>query len=863
MQNSFSSSQFLELFNLSFFNQDESVRAQNESYLTNYMNEKPEEFVDQCCKCFSNSLHPTHLRKTISTVLKLAIKPSKENRSMSIWPRLSMTSKELIKETGLVNLVDSDKIIKNTAASLVADVFILDCMGNREWVDLLGLISENLNHEDSSIQQSALLTIGYICEELHSEQINNLKDEEIDSMTCGICLKLKSYDENTLTALKALEFSLNFLTESLKQEALADYIMNLVTGKLIESFERKDIKILKQTIIVMSELTKILFINFEKYFEFIFLKLMDCYSLSDSSTTIALNEYFFFIIEEEKKYNHFPYTTNRSNQLTEKCIESLLKILEGELKNIDLDEVPEIILSCSLLMVSLNTKYFTETQQDLFNFVSVYIIKPDETSIISALCALEAIIAVPCQKEIQSLVMNVFNGLVSYLDHNKPRVRLGSIRVLSQISKNYSICFFENNDNINNFIHALIKNFEISSSSNQIKYHLCDLLEELIKGIKTLHQSQYSILTENKNNILIKLITEADNTRDIHYIDKIFSATMKILSTLCFENDLCDWFNNLWSKFSDKTQRAMTDENEMYLSSISINLNVILQRMIFNGIRFPLEISPTERTNQIFETVFNALNKSKDILNEPLHFLTSYIELEPEHSVVHMETFLSNYLKKALENKNIEDLFISGINCVGDLLKIYQNDMKGFVSGYIDLFFDCLEDMNSSQTLKTHIFFVLSDISSHCSSIIICQIERLFGLVDNAFQAVFLLQQSPENESKIYANNLKTILSELMLCIIHGVFFIEENSHKYNQIKAFFPKVINFIQLTTQEHLNPTIDYMRDLLMLIYDYTSNDPASMYDESPIAMKLHQILLGHQNHEGVENILQTKKEIAKLR
>jgi hypothetical protein len=827
------------------------------------MNQKPEEFVNQCCNSFSNSSISVNLRKTISTVLKLAIKPSKENRQMSIWSRLPMESKEFIKETGLMNLVDSDQVIKNTAASLVADVFILDCLGKREWVELLGLISENLNHENSSIQQSALLTIGYICEELHQEKINNLTDAEIDSMTCGICLKLKTYDENTLTALKALEFSLNFLTESLKQEALADYIMNLVTGKLIESFERNDIEVLKQAIIVMRELTKILFLKFEKYFEFIFGKLVDCYSLSDPTTIIALNEYFLFIIEKEKEYNHFPYTSNKANQLTEKIIESLLKILQEELKTVDIDEVPEIILSSNLLMNSLNTKYFEETQQNLFNFVSAYIIKQDETSIISALCALEAIIAVPSQKEIQSLVMTVFGGLVSFLDHNKPRVRLGAIRVLSQISENYIVCFFEDNNNINSFIQAFIKNFEVSSSNNQIKYNLCQLLEEIIKGIKNLHQSQYTTLTENKDIILIKLITEADNTRDLHFIDKTYSATMKIFSDLCFGNDFCVWFDNLWSKFTDRAQRAKTEENEMYLNSISVNLNVILQKMISYDIKFPSEVSSIARTEQIFETVFNVLDKYNCTLNEPLHSLSSYTELEPEHSITHMEKFLSVYLKKALESRNIEGLFISGINCVGDLLKIYQNEMKGFVSSYIDLFFNCLEDVNSSQDLQINIFYVLSDISSHCSSIIIYQIERLLTLVENAFEAVFVLQQSPDSDSKNYVNKLKSILSELMLCIVHGVFFIEENSHKYNQIKSFFPKVLNFIQLTTQEHLNPTIDYMRDLLMLIYDYTSNDPNSMYDESPIAVKLHQILLNHRDYDSVEIVLQTKKEVAKFR
>ena len=239
---------FLNFIQLAFFDPNQEIRKAHEQSLMLLMQNSPDNFVNFCVSFFNKTNIDISLRRTISTILKLAIKPTIGNEALSVWQKISDQTKISIQECGLMNLIDDDENIRNAAASLVADAFVCDCLFEKKWVDLLSNLSSNLNHEDPSIQKSSILTLGYICEVLHQQKITCLSNEQIDALITGVCLGLKNYDHKTLTALRALENSMNFLVESVKKETVSDFIMNLLVTILIQANDNKNEPIIRQCI---------------------------------------------------------------------------------------------------------------------------------------------------------------------------------------------------------------------------------------------------------------------------------------------------------------------------------------------------------------------------------------------------------------------------------------------------------------------------------------------------------------------------------------------------------------------------------------------------------------------------------------
>ena len=810
---------FLDIINTSFFDRSQENRSMSEHKLTQFMSNSPDHFVLLCTQFFSDSRTPLNLRKTIATVLKLAVKPLAENRQLSIWTKIQPENKLKIQECGLINLMDEDNLIKAASASLVADVFALDCLSDRQWIGLLPSLSNNLEHKDPAVQKSAIMTLGYICEVLHEENINVLSQKELDCMTTGICKKLTNYDENTLTALKSLEFSLNYLSESLRQEGLADFIMNLITNVLILSIEKQDCAVMRQVVNVMGELTKILFLVFKKYSNFVFDKLIECYNSKDKDTIISLNEYFMSLIKLEEANNQFIYSEALANRLLEKCIESMLHLLSNEFSYCEEEDIPELQISCIYLMSSINTHYIDFTIENLYNFIKAYIEKKDILSRVIALTVLNSIISVPGDLRISNIISEVFFGLAAYLNETSIRVKISSSNVLRKIAKYYPKLFM-NEKFFTRIFQVIMDELDSNSQRHKMIESLIFLIDELCENFHKLDDKEQNLLQANEDILLISLLNSLNtNGCEMYFIDRIFSTTMKIFQTMIPPENLSKWFEYLWNLFLNRKSSIQVEENLFYVNCVFINLNVITQFMIENEQDFNVDLDKKkDLINHLFESVFELFEIKKEIIDEPLLFLSTLIDKEKKLVEIYIPTFIEKYISHALRDISYTNLFVSGLSCMGELIKSYKDKMAMYIKSWVPKFLQYLNDASISKDMKIRLFFVISDIIGHCPSVILPYLEDIIILLKSAFDAVLTLQKNPDSESRQYSDGLKLTLIELISCAIHGILYQERLFPEQEIIKEFFPQVVTFIEMTTTTEVNPSVEYIINCLYAIYDF---------------------------------------------
>ena len=140
-------------------------------------------------------------------------------------------------------------------------------------------------------------------------------------------------------------------------------------------------------------------------------------------------------------------------------------------------------------------------------------------------------------------------------------------------------------------------------------------------------------------------------------------------------DNLTKWFIFFWESFQNLKQSINNELARAKIDSIFINLNIIVQTTILHNKKLILGDDHDNKLKFIFEDILNVFQGLNEILPELLIFLVSMIELEHQIYQPFIETFIKEYLGRAINQKTHPKLFQIGITCMGNLVKIYRELM--------------------------------------------------------------------------------------------------------------------------------------------------------------------------------------------
>ena len=334
---------------------------------------------------------------------------------------------------------------------------------------------------------------------------------------------------------------------------------------------------------------------------------------------------------------------------------------------------------------------------------------------------------------------------------------------------------------------------------------------------------------------------------------------MVIFNKIVPDTDLAKWFNTLWEMFREISNKNSLQEDIVFLiESLFINLNVIVQKMICSSINFEID-SKSQLVNEVFSAILTMFHKYGEPMIEPMLFLTSFIEKESDLAVEHMDTFLGDIINRIILIPPYPDLFKAAITCIGTLVKIFNIRLENFASNIIPSLINALENSETNKDIKITIFFTISDIAAHCPLIIFNYITNIIKIIKLAFDAVISLQNEMDPESIEYCGTLKDTLIELILCLVHGI-YLDSRTYPHQQVlKDFLPDIIQFGEMTTNEHLKPQINYIRDFLMLLCDFTINNKQSDIHNEDLFKRLMAQLKPFKSNTEVAEVLDVARSI----
>ncbi|GMN31426.1 hypothetical protein TIFTF001_003239 [Ficus carica] len=209
---------------------DGTVRKHAEESLQQFQEQNLPSFLLSLAGELANDEKPAESRKLAGLILKNALDAKEHNRKLELmqrWLSLDQTVKAQIKAFLLKTLTSPALDARSTASQVIAKVAGIE-LPHKRWPELIESLLSNTHLVAAHTKQATLETLGYICEEVSSEVI---EQSEVNKVLTAVVQGMNASESNNdvrLAATRALYNALGFAQANFSNDMERDYIMRVV-----------------------------------------------------------------------------------------------------------------------------------------------------------------------------------------------------------------------------------------------------------------------------------------------------------------------------------------------------------------------------------------------------------------------------------------------------------------------------------------------------------------------------------------------------------------------------------------------------------------------------------------------------------
>ncbi|KAG2410893.1 Importin subunit beta-1 [Vigna angularis] len=209
---------------------DGALRKQAEENLKQFQEQNLPSFLFSLAGELANDDKPAESRKLAGLILKNALDAKEQHRKIEFvqrWLALDPTLKAQIKAFLLRTLSSPSLDARSTASQVIAKVAGIE-LPHKQWPELIGSLLSNVHQLPAPTRQATLETLGYICEEVSPDVVDQ---EHVNKILTAVVQGMNSTEENNdvrLAAIKALYNALGFAQANFSNDMERDYIMRIV-----------------------------------------------------------------------------------------------------------------------------------------------------------------------------------------------------------------------------------------------------------------------------------------------------------------------------------------------------------------------------------------------------------------------------------------------------------------------------------------------------------------------------------------------------------------------------------------------------------------------------------------------------------
>jgi importin subunit beta-1 len=208
---------------------DREVRAGAEKQLAAAEQHNLPSFLHALCLELASADKNPHSRRLAGLILKNALDAKDETRKqqrIQQWLALDAAAKAQIKAGVVKTLADSVKEARHTAAQVLAKIAVIE-LPRDQWPDLIESLMNHMMLQDNNLKESTLEALGYICEEIEPQVIQEKSNQILTAVVQGMRKEEPSADVR-VAGTTALLNALEFVKANFEKEAERNYILTVV-----------------------------------------------------------------------------------------------------------------------------------------------------------------------------------------------------------------------------------------------------------------------------------------------------------------------------------------------------------------------------------------------------------------------------------------------------------------------------------------------------------------------------------------------------------------------------------------------------------------------------------------------------------
>ncbi|EYU19659.1 hypothetical protein ABFS82_06G099600 [Erythranthe guttata] len=209
---------------------DSTVRKHAEETLKQFQEQNLPGFLLSLSGELANEEKPVESRKLAGLILKNALDAKEQHRKYELvqrWLSLDVALKSQIKACLLQTLSSTASDARSTASQVIAKVAGIE-LPQKQWPELILSLLSNIHQVPPHVKQATLETLGYLCEEVVPEVVDQDQVNKIlTAVVQGMNANEGSIDVR-LAATRALYNALGFAQANFSNDMERDYIMRVV-----------------------------------------------------------------------------------------------------------------------------------------------------------------------------------------------------------------------------------------------------------------------------------------------------------------------------------------------------------------------------------------------------------------------------------------------------------------------------------------------------------------------------------------------------------------------------------------------------------------------------------------------------------
>lgn len=847
---------YLDIINKCLQNNNE-IRNEGEKQIKQLLKTNFGEALLNCSLILMGEDLDLKSRQMGSNILKNSIR---NQESIQDWELLPYELKEQIKINVLSCLGSSNHLIHKSAASSVSAIAKID-LPRGEWNSLIKTLSSAAQHTDINFQLTAITTLGYISQEISSQDIS-FEERQLIINTIIPAMNNSQNQALLLQSIKSLTFLIDYLYENMKN----DEFRKCLFSKLFEYIKSSDEELALSSFQCLIDICRV-------YYDDIFLEfdIIAKFTLSymrDTNEKLGIQAIIFWmaISDEELARINVKRNMNKKPKLLRQYCQMYKDNLWNEIKLILLNrdiqkEVKDEdtkYKSVANLIDNLSRCIDKEIIDKVFSFMSECFVSDDNNKNNIAIYAFTAILETCYEEEIKKVIPHSIPKMIELIKKDNQELQYTIALCLVKMCEFHADCFMKSE-----LFNALIGMIKLNLHLTQrVVLQLVCSIHYLSKNIKALSYADINPFTPFLSELLPILLTLAYTPNAYNKTDNVALYSFLAIGTLIEQSSPCDqkvileFFASIYEAFQKSLDKSTFNNNEEMRNDYQGYLASIISAYTTNNL---INISK-EQGELLYNLIRSSFDERKSVYEEGLIACSSLADtMKENYSSTILNNFM-NYLLFSLKNWSDSSICNKAFLSVGDLIRSIGPNILPFIPTIMDIIMEIIAQ-DTDKTLKLKAILVFTDMFLNLEMKVWNYYPMIMSYIVNALEAAVLLPDENDQDLYEYYQLLRERLLEFITCILK----IIDNNQIGDKFHVYLQASTSFIEKITSSEYEPSVDIALNAIIVINQFCKiygNEMNSLISDKCIHC-LTKILLKTNNKDIISLVELTQQAMLRIR